>query len=227
MLQKLLLALVFIYILTSCSDSSVNNTDDYAILEPDGKYFGKTYNEYSIAWWQWALSMPKDSHPLMDNAPFSKNQPENIWFLGGTIGFSEQGLDKKIERNVTIPYGKAIFFPVSTSIAPASLGYPKDSLAILTSKELEIFDELYCEINGERIPDIFTYRFASDKIFSYTLPENNVFDLPQGIYEDDAYADGIYILIDNLKKQNYTLRYYQRQVHFNYEQEVIYYITVE
>jgi hypothetical protein len=227
MLKQFIFFVVFVFFLFSCSDDAVENDMNYSVKEPGGVYYGKTYNEWSISWWQWVLSMPKDAHPLMDNAPAGTNQPENVWFLGGTIGFSEVGLDKAIERTITLPFGTALFIPVSTIMAPASLGYPLDSLDIIAAGEMEFFDELYIEINGKRIANIDEYRFASDRLFSYTVPENNLFDIEAGTYENDAYADGFYIMLNNLEKDTYKIKYYARQDAYNYIQDVTYFVTVE
>src|SRR5437899_1087429 len=36
------------------------------VFAPSSKPFGKTYGEWSAAWWQWVLSIPKRDNPLAD-----------------------------------------------------------------------------------------------------------------------------------------------------------------
>lgn len=227
---RLIPFLVFILIVAGCDneDSTGNDyPDDYSVLMPDSEYEGKSYGEWSAEWWKWVLSMPKDSHPLFDNAPAGKNQPDNLWFLGGTVNFLEDELDETIERTVSIPYGKAIFIPVTTVMMAKSLGDSADSLDILSREWLRDFDDLYCEINGRKINNIESYRFETESNFSYTLPENNIFNLDAGDYEQDAYAVGYYIILTDTEKGNYTVRFYTKQDWADYLQDVIYYITVE
>src|SRR5437867_3706794 len=41
------------------------------VYPPTSPVFGRTYAEWSAAWWQWALSLPVDQHPLFDTADCS------------------------------------------------------------------------------------------------------------------------------------------------------------
>src|SRR5438128_11079777 len=61
--------------------------------------FGKTYAEWSAAWWQWSLGISVHKPPFSDNinhplfdttgAQCSVGQTGPVWFLGGA--FSENG----------------------------------------------------------------------------------------------------------------------------------------
>lgn len=228
-MKKIVLFVLFVFMFTACDEdsSNVNVQNEFNVLMQGKEYSGKSYGEWSAEWWKWVLSMPKDSHPLFDNAPAGKNQPENLWFLGGTVNFLEDELDKTIERTITVPYGKALFIPVTTVMMAKSLGDPEDSLDILARNWLVDFDELYCEINGKKINNIESYKFETGSNFSYTLPENNIFNLDAGLYEEDAYAVGYYVILTDIDKGNYTIRFYTRQDWADYIQDVIYYISVE
>jgi hypothetical protein len=62
-------------------------------------------------WWQWALETPTSVNPLQDpTGQFGAvNQSHgNVWFLAGNTG----GVTV---RTVTIPAGKALFFPVANT----------------------------------------------------------------------------------------------------------------
>src|SRR5437870_11795939 len=63
-------------------------------------------------WWQWALAIPNSQSPLLDQTGqfAAVNQPKgNIWFLAGNGGGTTV-------RTVTIPGGKALFFPIANVI---------------------------------------------------------------------------------------------------------------
>lgn len=75
------------------------------------KVYGKTYGEWSAAWWQWVGSLPSDMNPIADTTGdlCDVGQAGPVWFLAGTSG----GL---AERTCTIPAGKAIFYPLINQI---------------------------------------------------------------------------------------------------------------
>jgi hypothetical protein len=82
------------------------------------KYYGKTYGDWVVAYWQWALSIPFATNPWANDSDgsFSANgQSGPVWFLGGTLGNS-------VTRSVTIPASNAIFLPVSQWIFGATVG---------------------------------------------------------------------------------------------------------
>ena len=231
MLKKTTLLIAFISLFAafySCSDDNGTDPDNtYEIRSVDGSWYGKTYSEWSIAWWQWVFEMPVGEHPLFDTAPASKGQPEDLWFLGGKITLIGESSAENVERDITVPYGKAVFFPVTSVVMMAADGDPEDSLDIYCENSLQGIDEMFCEINGERVEDIFSFKAESERKFSYTLSDNNFLDIEGGTYEDDAYASGYYLLIDNLSKGKHTLRFFIRQDWKDYKQDVIYNITVE
>lgn len=93
--------------------SAVVATADNRIIPPsslDALPDHKTYEQWSIAWWQWVMTVPFSMNPItqMGNKvdcrifqdPFS-----HVFFLTGTSNFADT-------RSCTVPAGKPIFFPV-------------------------------------------------------------------------------------------------------------------
>src|SRR5579884_1628590 len=82
------------------------------VFPPGSHPYGRTYEQWSNAWWQWALSIPTNVNPLLDTtgANCQQGQSGKVWFLAGTLGGSP------VVRKCTIPAGKAIFFPVLNTI---------------------------------------------------------------------------------------------------------------
>jgi hypothetical protein len=60
-----------------------NNGQEPKVIAADSVAFGRTYSEWSAAWWQWAFSIPVASHPLFDNGDCNIGQSGPVWFLGG------------------------------------------------------------------------------------------------------------------------------------------------
>src|SRR5262249_37694812 len=82
-----LVALFFIASLAiSASPSAVAKGS--GILPPGSRPYGKSYSEWSAAWWQWALSQPVTGHPFVDDPAFdvAAGQSGQVWFLGTPFG---------------------------------------------------------------------------------------------------------------------------------------------
>jgi hypothetical protein len=81
------------------------------VLPPQSSSHGQTYGEWAADWWTWVQSIPADINPVLDatGADAAVDQTGSVWFLAGS--FSGDA-----ERTVTIPTGKALFFPIINNI---------------------------------------------------------------------------------------------------------------
>src|SRR5215475_1055523 len=61
----------------------------------------------ATSWWKWALETPASENPLTDTTGqfAAVNQSGRVWFLAGNTGSTTV-------RTVTVPSGKALFFPI-------------------------------------------------------------------------------------------------------------------
>ena len=77
------------------------------VFPPQSHPYGHSYSEWSAAWWQWAYSIPVGVNPILDstgeNAAVGQDGP--VWFLAGNYG-------GETVREVSVPAGKALFFPI-------------------------------------------------------------------------------------------------------------------
>lgn len=83
---------------------------DY-VMNADEMPLGKTYEQWSEAWWLWALSIPNATNPIQEGACDQK-QSGDVFFLAGNAGGTSN-------RTCTIPQGKAIFFPLVNGVSRA------------------------------------------------------------------------------------------------------------
>jgi hypothetical protein len=198
------------------------------VLPPHSIAFGHSYAEWSGAWWRWAVSIPADSSPLLDTsgAFAGVGQSGNVWFLAGNLG----GVSDRI---VTIPTGKALFFPIFNYVwinAP-TLGDPPWSdtqEAIARSQIAGVVDSAFnlsCEIDGVNVGDLKDYRHstADDGEYMVTMPSNNVFGVPAGTY-GPAVDDGIYLMLPPLGRGEHAIHFTSSAPGF--ELDVTYHITV-
>ena len=87
-------------------------------IAPPGTHpFGRTYGEWAIAWWQWALATSASVNPLLDPRSSACDigvQPAHVRFIGGNFGGGAG--DPPVERHCTVPAGTALFFPVLNGV---------------------------------------------------------------------------------------------------------------
>ena len=72
------------------------------------KPFDKTWEQWTIEWWQWLLSYPKEINPANPETDqnFAFNN-DDVIFLAGVDSYT-----RPVERTITIPSQKAILFPI-------------------------------------------------------------------------------------------------------------------
>jgi hypothetical protein len=177
------------------------------LFTPDSKPYGKTYGEWTVNWWQWALSTPSSINPVVDKSGIyaSVNQPDaDVWFLAGKFGTEDKHLP---ERRCIIPFGRAILFPIINCEANP-LEYPQ------LKSELDIVDHVLkdennivrkeCYVNGEQVP---IERIQSDPpTFPITINEDNALDVKGGGCTMAA-ADGYWVFLKPLSKGEYTISF--------------------
>ena len=87
--------------------ASINQPAYAGALAAGSTVDGKTLGVVG-QWWQWALSYPVDSNPLLDTTGQSASLGDrgSVFFLGGTNSTGT------VQRTFAVPAGKFIFFPL-------------------------------------------------------------------------------------------------------------------
>lgn len=190
-------------------DGSGGNLRNPGIMPPGGQAFGKSYGEWAVLYWQWAIRIPATNNPMLDvTGEFAAvGQSGPLWFLAGTTGFSA-------ERHVTIPAGKALFFAVHPWIFgagafdcdPSVPGVDCDvpTLQAAAALAANAASVLEASIDGVPVNGLRSYRGISPGSFSMTLPEPSLFGLPGGFY-DPQVADGYFLLLAPLSVGSHTI----------------------
>lgn len=170
--------------------------------------FGKSLGQWSVAYWQWALSIPYASNPWANDATgdfAGAQQSGPVWFLGGSLGDS-------FVREFSMPAGKALFLPVHQWIfgatifdcAPSVPGVPCDvpTLRASAAGAADQVTHLEVYVDGVAVDDLFDYRVASPTSFDVTLPDGSVptefgAGLAAGTYGPHV-SDGYYLMLKKL-----------------------------
>lgn len=191
------------------------------VLPPVSHPYGKTYGEWSNAWYQWSLSLPvvlnhEEANPLFDTtgASCSVGQTGQVWFLAGIITVNTNPGAGIITRSCTVPAGKALFIPVVN----VENDIPSDTSGCTTEQcvrdNMEGFMALAhdysAKIDGVSVGNLESYRIGpNNSAFSITLPNNNLyqyFGLPvsPGTYFP-AVSDGYYLFLAPMSAGRHNL----------------------
>ena len=187
------------------------------ILPPNSKPHGASYGEWGGRWWQWVLSIPADNNPAVDpTGDFAANgQSGPVWFLAGTFGGGPT------ERTVTVPAGKALFFPIYNWIwvnlpdlgddpwSEEQEQYARDLIAGL----VDAVTDFTCVIDGRPVQNITAYRCQTPEDGEYMayFPEGDVWGLCPDLLPADSYgpsvSDGYYLMLAPLSAGQHTIHF--------------------
>ena len=175
--------------------SGTNNVNLNEIMySRDDEPFGKTWEEWTVEWWRWVLSIPKESNPGIDatGEKFDTIQNNaNVLFLVGTYG----GFAR---RSHTISAGKAILFPIinfTTSFISDPNLKTESELKSYSKHDIDDIVNKETTIDGIRLQDVQKYRVQSP-IFDVTYPDDNIFGLLSG--STRAVSDGYWVFLKPL-----------------------------
>jgi hypothetical protein len=191
------------------------------IIDPDDavKKTGKTYGEWSAAWWRYALSLPMSDpdNPLFDSTGEGcrvNQEDDRVFFLAGVFASGAA------TRNAcVVPAGKVLFFPLVNFI---DLHIPGDGLDTPDAvwddliSALGPVTNLAAAIDGVPVSDLdpatTPYRACVGEdaacpidSFGVKLSDDNVFGVPEGAYSP-AVAQGFYLMV-SLPRGKHTLSF--------------------
>jgi len=189
------------------------------------------YSRLSADWWQWALSMPVRNppytgaiyHPLWDLTGAAADNGQDpsscYYYIGGAMGYVLNDVpvwnqNWVITRDITIPSGKHLFFPIlnyeadNITIPPTNYG-----IAVLrrhAADAVATYEGLYASIDGQAVQGLSKYRVVSIP-FSYRLSdEDNIYQ----VWGMDvtgtcapAVSDGYWLLLKPLSPGNHVITF--------------------
>jgi hypothetical protein len=203
-------------------------------LPIDSQPYGKTYGEWTVAYWQWALGIPFAQNPWANDptgAFAGVGQAGPVWFLGGTLGSS-------VERTLTIPRGKAIFMPINQWIFgatvfdcdPSNPGVVCDVPALQAAAAVNATASTTLEVTIDGV-EVQGFRATSPGAFNVTLPVGNVPEVgfgaptPAGTYGPHV-SDGYWLMLSPPSSGEHTITVHVVNP-FAGEYFITYHITVQ
>src|SRR5262249_19729350 len=140
------------------------------------------------------------------------NQPSGpVWFLAGNTGGATV-------RSVTVPAGKALFFPIANTfdvengiaigIAGGKVFSIKNPLQTAQTTVSSIMATAYgltCSVDGIPLP-ITSANLEQSNPFALQLPTDNILNVPRGVYSPAA-DSGYYVLLRPLSRGQHTIHF--------------------
>lgn len=176
---------------------------DAAEVVPVGPAYGAEYGEWSARWWQWAISIPVATNPILSdgNVDCTLGQTGNVWFLAGNFG----GVSV---RTCTIE-NKPLFFPVFNFVAFDP--FPNETILDLRKQveaPIDAATGLSVEIDGAAAPNPFDFRVQSP-VFQVVIPPQQPpgqsFLIGRGVHPTMV-TDGYWMLVKPLGAGTHTVR---------------------
>lgn len=177
------------------------------VLPPTSHPFGRTYGQWSAAFWKWAMELPLTSsagatHPFIDDPRFdvTEGQSGNVWFLAGPFG--------TVSRSITIPSGTALFMPILNAEASDLEGLgstaAEQSANATATEDAALVSSLSFLIDGIPVQNLTAYRVVSPQ-FTFTAPTPWIFGDIGGTGK--AVGDGYYIMVAPLSAGQHTIHF--------------------
>jgi hypothetical protein len=140
------------------------------------------YGSLTALWWQWIYAQPAididgtNTNPVLDTtgAYAAAGQENGIgpgnkyFFLTGTFG-------GEVTRDVTVPQGKALFFPILNVNADNAVDPPTDNgvpeLKVIAKAPIDAATTLSAEFDGHAVQ----FFRSTSPTFDYTVPEESIY----------------------------------------------------
>ena len=184
------------------------------------------YEQLAEHWYTWALSYPSALGSLPD--PFGTDpyygQSGPVWFLAGNFNPGEY------HRTVTVPEGKALFFPVVNTVY---VGFPSDPAltrsevnATLAGQRAYVASHpVKAKIDGVPVLALGGYKVQTerDQAFTIELPTDNLFGFPpEYLPFYPSWQTGIYLLVAPLSPGHHTIEFHAKDL-----LDIYYDLTIE
>jgi hypothetical protein len=170
----------------------------------DSKPFGMSYEDWTIKFWQWLVSIPADRNPVTDRTGLHCGEAQVGQPLFN-LAFSDMG---GAERTCTLPTGQHLLIPLNVVFVSfaefpgARTDEDLDRLAeedessnpfVFLSVDGKDFSELE-STDGERLTDPKKFRVHS-RAFDVKITDNPIFGLPG---PTRAVSDGYWVILEAL-----------------------------
>jgi hypothetical protein len=216
-----------------------HDTDDNAnpaLFPVDASPYGVSMAEWGERASQWIYGTPLEDSPLFDptGENCDVNQQGPVWYIARIAGppvFSGT-------RSCTIPHQKSLLLYIGAvvndwpcpdpSFAPAPGQSLYDFLIADAKAAMDTVDSLSVTLDGEPMNDVFSYRYASDDLFTITgdLSLQSVLDPCITGEPQPAIIDGFFMMFKPLDPGEHVIVVKGTNT-FGHDKTFTYHLTVE
>lgn len=167
----------------------VGSSPAAGLLAPDVPVSGVSQAVWGDQWWQWSVSYPIGSSPILDmTGAFSHlGDQGSVFFLAGTLG-------GPVTRTASIGVGQHIFIPFIPTVSIAPLfGNTEAEIRQDAADTLGVVSNLSISLDGSPVPlppstsSLLDFQQISPPgTFGIDFPVNNIFGVDPGTYQSVA-----------------------------------------
>jgi hypothetical protein len=218
---------------------------DNVIAPPNTSPLAKTYSQWTVEWWRWALAQPIHNPPysgplynplfVTGNVNCAVGQSWRVWFIGGV--YNESGT---ATRTCTIPYGTSLFFPIVNGVWDNIATDPPLTVEQLRANVADFINHvtaMHASIDGTPVANLNSYR-AKSPVFGYSVPLNDNlyqhfgYSVPgshwPSNYVQPAVADGYWLFVNPLPPGPHVIKFDATVgAPYNFSLDITYNITVQ
>jgi hypothetical protein len=203
-----------------------------AVFPPTANMYGKSYAEWSAEWFKWAYALPTTDHPITDedgSDGYTGQPGGQVFFLAGTFGST-------VTRDIIIPHGKGVLFPIFNYIndypcpdpnfEPAPGQSLEDFLAEGAQVLINLGSNYSVNLDGQDLNNVGDYRFTSDLFYFTANPDFVNWDPCVVPGPQPGVADGYWMMLKPLSHGEHTLQFHAEVTDWGWVLDVTYNITV-
>jgi hypothetical protein len=213
---------------TAATPFTFNSSDTVGqVMKFTSSPMGKTFTQWSVAWWQWAYGTPATQLSVKYNALLDGT---GALAANGQVGSPVFFLCGRLDsanavRSVSIPSTSGIFLSVLSYLGDTVIYGPSattNSIAQYVGDSIGFsLTSITVRLDGVTIPNLTSYSVQSDP-FSLMLPNNNLYQfLGKNAPEATVYpaiARGFYLMFVPLSKGVHNLNFSYANTSGNYHQ---------
>lgn len=201
-------ACAFVVALGSFLMAATSVAQTVTVIPPNGTVAGRTYGQWSAAWWQWDFSIPVPANPSFDttgnHCHVSQSGP--VFFLAGSA------TGAPITRDCSVSADKVLLFPLinvecSTLEPPPFFGSNETELRACAQLFMDgvPLSSLVATIDGNPIvTNLGLFRFQSP-LYNFSVPGDNILGVHGGS-SGSSVSDGYWLMI-RLAEGNHVLHF--------------------
>ena len=179
-------------------------------FSPSDSVYGMTYGDWSAAWWQYVLSIPTGTNPVLDTTGANCGVGQSsgpVFFLVGAA------TTDPVTRTCTVPAGKALFFPIinaeCSTVEPDPFhGDDGQELRTCAGGAMDGVDitTLKVTVDKKKLSGLKSFRVQSP-LFDFVMPSSDNFLGLDGVTAGSSVSDGYWIMLKPLSSGKHQIHF--------------------